>query len=99
MVTESEKLPGLFKKLRWAQFKTDLQQYDLLEHAQVLKMPVVLVVGEDDTGTPPAHHKLLFEQLTGPKELHVLPGISHTIKQKWQLDEIKKVVGDWNAKL
>jgi uncharacterized protein len=37
----------------------------------------LLIVGEDDESTPPAWHEFVFERLSGPRRLIVVPGARH----------------------
>ena len=97
VISESEMVPGLYKKLRWHQFSEDLLNYDLLERVALLTMPVLLITGEEDTGTPPAHHQILFEKLPGPKNYQIIPGAPHSLIEKRHLAAVKKIVCNWAA--
>lgn len=83
------------KKLKWEPFKRDLLKYDLLENADKLTMPVLIIVGENDSGTPPKHQRLLFNKLPGKKELHVIKDAPHTFKDERHLKEVKGVLNRW----
>ncbi len=86
--------PGTFKKLRWAHLG-DRLKYDLLSEVKKLTMPVLLIVGEFDESTPPAHQQVLFDALPGPKELHIIKGASHTFRIPEHLNEIKRLLDNW----
>jgi pimeloyl-ACP methyl ester carboxylesterase len=58
-------------------------------------MPVLLIVGENDTSTPPPHQKILYKKLPGKKELHIIEGASHTFRDETQLNEIKEILNNW----
>jgi pimeloyl-ACP methyl ester carboxylesterase len=45
--------------------------------AREITMPVLLVHGEDDRDTPPAHSRRVFAALQGPKRLMMVPGAGH----------------------
>jgi pimeloyl-ACP methyl ester carboxylesterase len=77
----------------------DRLKYDLLPQVQQLSMPVLLVVGEFDTSTPPTHQKILYDALPGPKELHVIKGAPHTFRDVTHLREIRQIVSSWLNKL
>lgn len=96
--TESKSAPGGVKTLKWT-FVEDRLQYDLLENAYKLTMPVLLIVGENDTRTPLKHQKLLFEKLPGKRELHIIRGAEHTFRDKEHLDEIKGIFTKWIGNL
>jgi pimeloyl-ACP methyl ester carboxylesterase len=38
---------------------------------------VLIIAAENDNVIPPAHAQQLFEQWSGPKAIHVLPGVGH----------------------
>ena len=45
--------------------------------AREVAVPVLLVHGEDDRETPPAHSQRVFAALPGPKRLLLVPGAGH----------------------
>ena len=104
---KSTSKPDVVLKLNWNNFVDDLLKYDLLEVAHKLTMPVLLVVGENDHGTPPEHQRQLLDRISGPKELHIIKGASHTFRKendfraynKENLKEIKKILDNWIKKL
>lgn len=59
-IEESGSVPGLIKKLKWSHFE-DRLKYNLLDKAEKLTMPVLMVVGDQDQTTPLAHQQILFE--------------------------------------
>lgn len=93
-IEESNSKKGVMKKIKWANVE-DRLKYDLLSLANKLMMPVILIVGEKDTGTPSEHQKILFNQLPGPKEMHVINGAHHTFREQEHLDEIKMILDRW----
>ena len=90
--------PGIIKRLPWSHIEDNLK-YNILEKADKLKFPVLLIVGDRDTSTPPEHQKLLFEALPGPKEFHIIKGSPHTFRKKEHLAEIKQIFKDWIVKI
>ena len=95
---KSQSKPGVVKKLKWSHI-ADRLKYDLLPQANKLTMPVLLIVGENDTRTPLDHQKILFNVLPGPKELHVIKGSSHTFRDPAHLQELKNILSQWIEKL
>ena len=93
----SESVPGRIKRLPWSNM-LDRLKYDLLPEAKKLTMPVLLIVGELDDGTPPEHQKLLFDALAAPKELHIIKGAKHTFIEPKHLEEIKILFDRWIKK-
>ncbi|MGV8086742.1 MAG: alpha/beta hydrolase [Candidatus Woesearchaeota archaeon] len=94
----SNSKPGNILKLDWKQFYKDLLKYDLLKNVNKITMPVLLIVGENDTNTPLADQKLLYDKLKSNKELHVIKGAKHTFKEEKHLNEITKIMDCWIKK-
>ncbi len=90
--------PGVMKKLNWS-YMEDAMKYNILPQANKLIMPVLLIVGEKDRGTPPKHQKILFDKLPGKKELHIIKHSPHTFRKKEHLDEIKQIFKNWIEKI
>jgi len=93
-ISERQSVPGTFKKLNWS-FVEDRLQYDLLPNVDKLTMPVLLVVGDADTSTPPEHQKILFDKLPGKKEIHIIKGSPHTFRDPEHVGEVKRILSDW----
>lgn len=94
-ISPSESRPGIIKKLNWHKFVDDSLRYDILEDIDKLTMPVLLIVGSEDHGTPYEHQKMLYEKLSGAKEIHVIDGAPHTFRGRQQLDEIRTLFLKW----
>lgn len=90
--------PGLIKRLPWSHMEERLK-HDLIPSASNLKMPVLLIVGENDLVCPPEHQKILFDIISGPKELHIIPGAPHTFKEEKDLNELRKIFNSWLKKI
>ncbi len=98
-IKESKSRPGVIKKLPWSHIINRLK-YNLLENTSPLKMPVLLIVGDNDTSTPAEHVKLFYDQIPSKKkELHIIKGAPHTFKEKEHLEEIRKIFLSWLTKL
>lgn len=93
-ITESRAKPGVFKKLPWSHME-DRLKYDLLTKVDQLTMPVLLIVGEDDTSTPVKHQQILLDKLPGPKELRIIKNAPHTFRESKHLNEIKQILNNW----
>lgn len=93
-ITPSSTIPGLMKKIKWAEFE-DRQKYDLLPEIQNFTMPVLMIVGDKDKSTPPEHQKILFDKLPGKKELHIIKNAPHTFTNPEHLQEIKQIFINW----
>lgn len=97
LIEESVSKPGVIKKLPWSHIKNRLK-YDLLSDVQKLKMPVLLIVGEKDISIPLEHVQLLYDSLSGKKELHIIKEALHTFRDKKQFKEIKEIFLNWIEK-
>lgn len=92
--SKSESIPGLIKRLKWSHMD-DRMKYDLLPMVDKLTMPVLMIVGDKDDSTPPEHQKILFNKLSGKKEMHVIKDAPHTFRDPSQLSEIKEIFNKW----
>lgn len=91
---ESHSKPWITKRLSWS-YVGDGLKYDLLPGISKLIMPVLLIVGENDTSTPPDHIQILFKALPGPKEFHIIKNAPHTFRDKKHLNEIENLFLSW----
>jgi len=83
------------KKIDWQQFQEDILEYDIVPEAYKFTMPVLMIVGEEDAGTPLADQLKLYEKIAGNKEIHVIAGAPHTFVEQSHLDEIKDIFHSW----
>lgn len=60
---------------RIARFKVD--EVSPLAAAARIRIPVLLLHGEQDRETPPEHSRQVFAALSGPKQLIIVPGAKH----------------------
>lgn len=94
LIEKSSTSPTGIKRLPYSHM-IDRLRYDLLLKANKLTMPVLMVVGDKDNSTPHEHQKLLYDKLTGKKELHLVKGAPHTFKEKKHLEELKSIFDNW----
>jgi fermentation-respiration switch protein FrsA (DUF1100 family) len=74
----------------------DRLQYDLLKKAHTLSMPMLFMVGENDTGTPPEHQRMLHDAIPhARKEIHVIKGAAHVFRDDKHLNEARAILGRW----
>jgi len=81
-------------RLKWS-YMEEKEKYDLLKGVNNLTMPVLMIVGELDKTTPLKHQKLLFDKLSGKKELFVIKNSPHTFREKNHLDQIYNILDKW----
>jgi pimeloyl-ACP methyl ester carboxylesterase len=97
--SKSYSKPGVVKRVRWG-FMEDLKKYDLLRNASRLAMPVLLMAGEDDKGTPYKHQKILYDAMPGNKvTLLKVENADHNFRGSGdyakKLREVKKAISEW----
>jgi pimeloyl-ACP methyl ester carboxylesterase len=97
--TEFNKSKGIEQRLKWHPHIADRLKYDLLPKVKEMKMPVLMIVGDKDTSTPPYMQEILFNALTCDKELHVIKGAKHTFKEDGHLAEIEQIITNWILKV
>jgi len=85
---------GRTKRLKWSHME-DRLKYDVLREVDKIRVPVLLIVGENDDSTPVEHHKILYNALKSQKEFHIIKGAEHTFRTPEQLDEIKDIFLKW----
>jgi alpha-beta hydrolase superfamily lysophospholipase len=93
-IIEKISYSGKIKRLKWNEMK-DRMKYNLLDKTNVLKMPVLMIVGENDNSTPVEHQKILFDALSGKKEFHIIKNAEHTFRDEKHLEEIKRLFDKW----
>lgn len=91
---ESSSQPGLIKRLNWS-FAPDSLKYDLLAKADKIKVPVLIIIGDQDTDVRLEHLKILYDKLAGKKEFHAIKGAPHTFREVTHLKEIKEIFSNW----
>lgn len=85
---------GKIKKLKWACIEDSLK-YNALTKINSLTMPVLIIVGEDDIETPIKHQEMLYKIIPGKKDLKIIAGAGHKLREKNELDEIRKIFDSW----
>ena len=92
--TKSVSKPGVIKRLPFSAMQ-DWLQYDTIPNAKNLTMPVLIIVGEDDTSTPPESVQILYDALPGPKKMEVIKNAPHTFRDPKQLKKVHDVLAEW----
>lgn len=92
---------GQVNKLKWSHME-DRLKYDNLVDAQNIKVPVLMIVGENDPVTPPKHQQLLFDALgtaENKKELHVVKNADHEASSEESLPQVLDIFEKWLCKV
>jgi len=84
--------PGLTARRSYKWLET-MQDWDALQKASLLQMPVLMLVGSEDLPTPPEHQSLLYNLLPGEKNMHIIDGADHVYAPK--LDEAATLLNQW----
>jgi len=90
--------PGLIKRLPWSHMEERLK-HDLRPNASKLTMPVLFIVGDQDKSCSSGTQKILYDLVSGPKEIHIIPGAPHTFRDSKHLAESKEIFNDWLKKI
>ncbi|OGY16811.1 MAG: hypothetical protein A2785_03535 [Candidatus Chisholmbacteria bacterium RIFCSPHIGHO2_01_FULL_49_18] len=99
MLEASTSKPGVVKKLSW-NFMEDILKYNFVDDAEKLTLPVLLIVGSEDQGTPYKDQKKFFDNLASKqKELHVIKGAPQTFYNQEHLVKIKEIMKKWIKKV
>jgi len=88
---------GIIKRLKWSHIE-DRLKYDILPEIDKIKVPVLLIVGEEDKSTPVEHQKILYDKLKSKKEFHIIKGSRHTFTEEMELNELKTLFDNWIKK-
>lgn len=90
--------PGRVKRLPWSHME-ERQQHDLLpDVAKLANLPVLLIVGDQDTTTPTKHTEELYDAIPGDnKQLHIMAGAPHNFRKEHELQELQQVINNWLA--
>jgi pimeloyl-ACP methyl ester carboxylesterase len=91
---KSSSKPGVVKRLDWHRFDRDLLNYDALSYARTLTLPTLLIVGSDDTSTPPSAVRALADELPDVT-MHVIDGAPHTFRDARHLEELHEAIVVW----
>jgi len=88
--------PGMIEKAfrlaeEQAHFKVD--EVSPVKAAEQIKVPVLLIHGEADTDTPPAHSQRIHDALAGNKRLLLVPGARHN--ESLSANETWDEIADW----
>ncbi len=95
---QSNSKPGIIKRLPWSHMEERLL-HDLRPSASKLTMPVLFVVGENDTSCPSDSQKILYDLVPGKKELHIVPNAPHTFKTPEHIEILKNIFSTWLSTL
>lgn len=97
---ESKSKPGLIKRLPWSHMEERLT-HDLLPGASKLTMPVLFVMGENDTSCPPLHNKMLFDALpkSTEREFHIIKNAPHAFKDLEHIQQLRNIFDGWLKKI
>lgn len=86
---------GDVKVQHWSQMIERLN-HDLLKKGSALTMPILFVVGSEDTSCPPKHIQKLFDVIpNGNKDFQIIQGVPHSFHKKDEQEACKKVIEDW----
>jgi pimeloyl-ACP methyl ester carboxylesterase len=82
----SSSQPGVIHRIGW-KCQESLKKYDILPLANQLTMPVLDIVGSNDTPCPPAHQEIFMNAIAGDTTLMVIDGLQHSYRNA-QTDKV-----------
>lgn len=96
---ERQIFTGGSARFPWSHME-DRLKYNALDYAAGLTLPVFMCVGSEDSSCPPDHQRLLYEALgSRDKELHIIHGAPHAIREPKPVAELKQYFSDWLVKI
>lgn len=98
---ETVRSSGEVRKLKWSHME-DRLKYDLLDKAEQIRVPLLMLVGDSDLLTPPHHQQLLFDAVATPaedKELHIIKNADHNVGVPETLAQVKEIFERWLVKI
>ncbi|MEK6874047.1 MAG: alpha/beta fold hydrolase [Nanoarchaeota archaeon] len=88
---------GFMKRLKWCHME-DRMKYDVLTESNKIKIPVILIVGEDDIATPLRHQQILYNSLNCKKEIHIIKEADHNFRgdnEEKNLKKLSEILNNW----
>jgi len=76
-------------------FVGDSLRHDLLEVAEKIKCPVLMVTGDADDIIPMKDQKMLFDKIRGKKEMHIVKGGDHNLIEEEMPEDLQIALKDW----
>ena len=79
-----------FRTYKWY---TTMYGWDATQYAQHITAPTLLVVGDEDLGTPPKDQQKVFDVLNAPKKMEIIKGADHCYVGKEK--ELEAALDTW----
>ncbi len=76
-------------------FVQDVESRDLPALASKISIPALVIHGEEDELVPVEDARILYERLSGPKELRIIPGADHVFSDPSHLEEVLSLSLSW----
>ncbi|MBT4516575.1 MAG: alpha/beta fold hydrolase [Candidatus Komeilibacteria bacterium] len=90
-----ENTKEVVKKIDWEPFKKDILKYDIVPEAHKFTMPILMMVGDKDIGTPLEDQMKLYDSMPDNKEIHIIKGAPHTFEEAKHLLKMKQIIHNW----
>ncbi len=92
----SKSKPDFEMKLPWSHMEERLK-HELKPKAVNITMPILFMVGENDTSCPPEDQKKFYDSLPEKttKEFYIIKGVGHVFREQQHLDELKEIFNNW----
>lgn len=95
----SNSKPGMELRLPWSHMEERLK-HNLKPNAGNINMPILFIVGENDTSCPPDQQKNFYNLLPifTDKEFHIIKNAPHTFRESEHLNQLKEIFNSWLKK-
>ncbi|RLC37886.1 hypothetical protein DRH29_00525 [candidate division Kazan bacterium] len=80
---------------RWLPLILDIMRFNLIQSADKLTMPVLIVVGQEDLLAPPEHQQKLLQAISGDAELIIIEHGDHFFESGEHLKDLIEKVENW----
>jgi pimeloyl-ACP methyl ester carboxylesterase len=91
---ESQSSPGVIKRQGYGYIE-DGKKHNLLTIAERINCPVLMVSGGEDEVIPIEQQKELFSKINSKKEIHIIEGGDHNLKNMESSEELHNIIDKW----
>jgi alpha-beta hydrolase superfamily lysophospholipase len=91
---ESHSTPGVFKRKGYKYFEDEIN-HNLLNIAEKIKCPVLIMSGDEDEVIPIEQQKMLFDKIKSKKEIHIFKNSDHNLKGRENSEELYNIINNW----
>ncbi|MFW9849217.1 MAG: alpha/beta fold hydrolase [Candidatus Thorarchaeota archaeon] len=75
----------------------ECNRFDIMETVEKIKIPTLIIVGENDMMTPVKYSQYMHDRIEG-SEMHIIPRAGHSVMLE-QYEEFNQIIYDWVSTL